>query len=45
MNKIGQVSNDELFDLKEEIKENKDEWLETFQKYDDPDVDIQDVWG
>lgn len=45
MNKIGQVSNEELSDLKGEIKENKDEWIETVQRYDDPDIDREDVWG
>ncbi len=44
MNKIGQVSDDELSDLKIEIKENKEKWIETVQRYDDPDIDIEDVW-
>ena len=44
MNKIGQVSKEELIDLKREIKENKDKWIETVKKYDDPDIDIEDVW-
>lgn len=45
MNKIGQVSDEELSALKIEIKENKDEWGETVEKYDDPNIDIEDVWG
>jgi uncharacterized protein (DUF2344 family) len=45
MNTIGQVSDEELSDLKSEIKDNKDEWIETVKKYDDPDIDIEDVWG
>ncbi len=45
MSKIGQVSNDELYNMKTIIKENKDIWIETVQKYDDPDIDIEEVWG
>lgn len=44
MNDIGQISAEELDDIKIEIKENKEEWLETIKKYDDPDVDFDDVW-
>ncbi len=45
MNTIGQVNDEELSELKSEIKDNKDEWIETVKKYDDPDIDIEDVWG
>ncbi len=45
MNKIGQVSNEELAEMKVEIKENKDEWIETVQRYDDLNIDLEDVWG
>ncbi|NIA11741.1 MAG: recombinase [Nitrospiraceae bacterium] len=45
MSKIGQVSNEELAEMKIEIKESKDEWVETVKKYDDPNIDIEDVWG
>jgi len=44
MNKIGQVSNEELAAMKVAIKESKDEWIETVQKYDDPNIDIEEVW-
>ena len=45
MNVIGQISDEEFSDLKSEIKENKDEWIETVMKFYDPDIDIEDVWG
>ncbi|MCP4339699.1 MAG: recombinase [Desulfobulbaceae bacterium] len=45
MNRIGQVENEELFDMKKEIKESKDEWIETVIQYGDPDVDLGDIWG
>jgi len=45
MNKIGQVTEADLSDMKEEIKECKDEWIETLQRYDDPDTSLDDVWG
>jgi len=32
-------------EMKVEIKESKDEWIATVRKYDDPDIDIVDVWG
>lgn len=44
MNQIGRVSGEELVEMKEDIKTNKDEWIETIIKYDDPDVDLEDVW-
>jgi site-specific recombinase XerD len=45
MHTIGQVTSDELAELKETIKEEKEEWIETLRKYDDPDFDMEDVWG
>ena len=45
MNKIGQVSDEALSKMQEEIKECKSEWIETVKKYDDPDFDIEDIWG
>ncbi|MEA2115858.1 MAG: recombinase [Thermodesulfobacteriota bacterium] len=45
MNQIGQVSDEALSAMKGEIKESKDEWIETVQKYDDPDIDLEEVWG
>ncbi|VEN74940.1 Recombinase [Candidatus Desulfarcum epimagneticum] len=45
MNKIGQVSAEELDEMKAEIKERKDDWIETVQRYDDLNIDMDDVWG
>ena len=45
MNTIGQVSNEELAEMKVGIKESKDEWIETVQKYDDPNIGIEELWG
>jgi len=41
----GEISSDAYDDMKEMIKEEKEEWLATVERYDDPDVDINDVWG
>ena len=45
MHEIGEINMEELLEMKEEIKESKDEWLETIRKYDDPDADLEDVWS
>jgi len=45
MNKIGQITDADFSDMKEEIKEGKDEWIETLQRYDDLDTNLEDVWG
>ena len=45
MCKIGQVDNEELSEMKEDIKEGKDNWIETVRRYNDPDVDLDDIWG
>lgn len=29
---------------KKRFKECKDDWLENLRKYDDPDVDLKDIW-
>jgi len=42
---IGQVRDEELLEMKEEIKESKGEWLETLQKYDDQEIDLDEIWG
>ena len=44
MNETGEVSDKELTDMLDEIKECKGEWIETVKKYDDPDFDIEDIW-
>ncbi len=34
----------ELNALKDEIKKNKIEWLEAIRKFDNPDIDLEDIW-
>jgi len=42
----GRVKQEELDDLKMEIKEGMPEWLATIDRYDDPDIDDPDeIWG
>jgi len=41
---IGEIDLEELNEMKEEIKESKDEWFETVKKYDDPDTNLEDIW-
>lgn len=41
----GLIQPDELKELKETIKEEMTEWLETLERYDDPSIeDMEDVW-
>ncbi len=40
----GGISKDDLVELKEDIKSNKDEWLENLKMYDDPNIDFDDIW-
>lgn len=40
----GEIEIDELIDMKEEIKECKDEWLEAIRKYDDLSTSVDDIW-
>ena len=44
MQTIGQVTHGDLAEMKAVIKEEKEEWLEALRKYDDPDVDFEDIW-
>jgi len=44
MNKIGQVTDKEVSNMEEEIKECKSHWIETVKQYDDPDIDPEDIW-
>lgn len=44
LNKIGEVSSEELCDMKQDIKENKEDWLENLRAYDDPNIDLSDIW-
>ncbi len=40
----GDVTSEELYEMKQDIKENKDEWLETLRAFDDPNTDLEDLW-
>ena len=40
----GEVELDDINEIKERIKEGLPEWIETVKRYDDPSVDIEDVW-
>ncbi|MBM9614237.1 plasmid pRiA4b ORF-3 family protein [Desulfobulbus rhabdoformis] len=44
MESVGNVSQEDLDFMKEEIKSNKKEWFETVERYDDPNVDLEDIW-
>ena len=44
MEEIAEIDSDELLDMKEEIKECKDEWFEAIRKYDDPSTSMEDIW-
>lgn len=42
----GKVTQEELDDLKMEIKEGMPEWLATLDRYEDPDIDDPaEIWG
>ncbi len=42
----GLIDKDDLNEIKETIKEEMTEWLETLERYDDPSIeDMSDVWG
>lgn len=44
MAETGRIDKDDLDDLKADIREGMPEWLATIARYDDPDVDFEDVW-
>lgn len=44
MYEIGEIEKDDLVELKEEIKNCKDEWIENVKMYDNPNIDIEDIW-
>lgn len=44
MYESGEIDKDDLFELLEEIKNCKDEWLENIKMYDNPNIDINDIW-
>lgn len=41
----GEVEKEDLEELKQDIKAGMPEWLATLARYDDPEVDGEDVWG
>ena len=42
----GDINEEAYIDLKEEIQNNKQEWLDTMDRYDDPEIeDMEEVWG
>jgi site-specific recombinase XerD len=44
MHQKGEITKEELDNLKQLIKESKEDWLETLRKYEDVDVDFDDIW-
>lgn len=40
----GEVKSEELNEMKQDIKENKEEWIENLKAYDDPNIDLDDIW-
>lgn len=40
----GEVTQDAVKEMKETIKEELPDWIETVRRYDDPSVDPEDVW-
>jgi site-specific recombinase XerD len=40
----GRITKEELAALKQEISEQMPEWLATLERYDNLDVDLEDVW-
>ena len=46
MQEKGLVTKNDLNSLKETIKDEMSEWLETLERYDDPSIDdMSEVWG
>ena len=39
-----EITANDLAILKTEIKENKEYWLKAIKDYDNPDIDIEDIW-
>ena len=41
----GNIDEEAYNELKEEIKTNMQEWLDTMDRYDDPEIeDMEEVW-
>ena len=45
MHEKGKVSTEQLDDLKRDIKEEMPDWLETMARYDDPNLNADEIWG
>jgi len=42
----GNINEEAYIELKEEIKNNMQSWLDTMERYDDPEIeDVEDIWG
>ncbi len=42
----GQISREDLDDLKERIKTDMPEWIATMERYDNPEItDMEEIWG
>lgn len=44
MSERGDVAGSDVRELKDRIKEEMPEWLETVRRYDDPSLDAEEVW-
>jgi hypothetical protein len=44
MQERGEVPAEEVREMKNQIKEELPEWIETVKRYDDLSIDIEDVW-
>ena len=40
----GLIKPEELASLKQQIKDELPDWLEAVERYNNPDVDLDDVW-
>lgn len=40
----GEITIEYFAELQEEIRECKDDWLENLRRYDDPTIDIENIW-
>lgn len=44
LHQIGDITAEELYEMKLDIKENKDEWFEALRAFDNPDDNLYDLW-
>ena len=44
MLEIGRIDQESYDEMRKEIKEDMPKWLETMRKYDDLDLDSEDIW-